>query len=360
MKFNRFLGIVIVSLKLGGPASAQTTYEPYTFSNFVGQADVPGSANGTGNAASFDYPSGVAVDRSGNVYVADTANMMIRKVSPLGVVTTLAGSAGPSGSTDGTGSAARFCRPMGVAVDNAGNVYVADSCNTTIRKITPAGVVTTLAGHALSYGTNDGVAATARFGNPYSVAVDGGGSLFVGDDASNNTIRKITPAGVVTTLAGSPGNPGSDDGTGSAALFRGPYGVAVDGSGNLYVGDYYNHTIRKVTPAGVVTTLAGSAGNPGSADGTGSAARFNHPWGVAVDSAGNVFVADSSNDTIRKVTPAGVVTTIGGKVGSPSLNDGTGITAGFYVPAGVALDSAGNLYVADDHLHHEVEKGDSG
>src|SRR5205085_2340119 len=160
-------------------------------------------------------------------------------------------------------------------------------------------------------------------------------------------IRKIAPAGVVTTLAGLAGNPGSDDGTGSAARFYDPSGVATDSSGNVYVADSGHQTVRKVNPAGVVTTLAGLAGNQGSDDGTGSAARFYDPFGVATDSSGNVYVADTRNHTIRKITPAGVVTTLAGPAGSRGSADGTGSAARFYHPGGVATGSSGNIYVAD-------------
>src|SRR5439155_793821 len=205
---------------------AQWTYEPYAFTTLAGPANAGyGSADGTGSAARFRFPGSVAVDNAGSVYVADLGNT-IRQVTPAGVVTTLAGLAGNGGSADGTGSAARFNNPCGVAVDSAGDVYVADT--------------------------------------------------------DNDTIRQVTPGGVVTTLAGLAGKGGSADGTGSAARFYYPVGVAVDSAGNVYVADYYNDTIRQVTPGGVVTTLAGSAGRGGSADGTGSAARFYNPSGVAV------------------------------------------------------------------------------
>ena len=210
--------------------------------------------------------------------------------------TTFAGQ-GP-GSADGTGSAARFNDPFGVATDSSGNVYVADSINSTIRKITLAGAVTTLAGLAGTGGSADGTGSAARFNFPIGVATDGSGNVYVGD-LFNSTIRKITPAGAVTTLAGLAGSRGSADGTGSAARFASPQGVATDSSGNVYVADSDNNTIRKITPAGAVTTLAGLAGSRGSADGTGSAARFNLPRGVATDSSGNVYVADTFNNTIR-------------------------------------------------------------
>jgi streptogramin lyase len=337
-----------VSPSLGGQGkvSPKLTSAPGTLAVFAGVAGGAGSADGAGAVARFYNPGGVTVDGSGNVYVADTYNNTIRKVTPAGVVTTLAGTAGVGGSADGTGAAARFSTPYGVAVDGSGNVYVADTNNSTIRKITPAGVVSTLAGNAGAWGSADGTGAGARFNYPQGVAVDGSGNVYVAD-SNNYTIRKITPTGVVTTLAGTAGAYGSADGAGAAARFINPFGVAVDGSGTVYVADTGNLTIRKITPAGVVTTLAGSAGASGTADGTGVAARFYQPFGVAVDGSGNVYVADTSNFTIRKITPAGVVTTFAGAAGSNGSADGTGAAARFWNPRGVAVDGSGNIFVAD-------------
>ena len=348
------LGMVLVlaagvAVVTGGVSSARGA-DRYAWTNFVGQPGGWGNLDGTGSAARFCYPCGVAADSEGNVYVADTQNCTIRKVTPLGVVTTLAGLAGSSGSTDGTGSAARFKGPAGVAVDTAGYLYVADSGNHTIRKVTPAGVVTTLAGLAGARGSTDGTGSEARFWMPYGVAADGAGNVYVAEEG-NSTIRKVAPTGEVTTVAGLARSLGSTDGTGSAARFNKPRGAAVDSAGNVYVADRENHTIRKVTPAGVVTTLAGSAGSNGAEDGTGGAARFYSPCGVAADSAGNVYVADSWNYAIRKVTPAGVVTTLAGQAGWSGSTDGTGSAARFYQPYGVATDSAGNVYVADTWNH---------
>ena len=305
-----------------------------------------GTSNGAGTAASFFAPGGVAVDASGNVYVADTLNNEIRKVTPAGIVTTLAGSGIKgifgSGSSDGVGTAASFNQPSGVAVNSSGYVYVADTANNKIRKVTPAGVVTTLAGTGTA-GSVDGLGSLASFNAPGDVAVDASSTVYVAD-CNNNTIRKVTPVGVVTTLAGS-GSAGSTDGTGTAASFRNPTGLAVDASGNVYVTDTDNNKIRKVTPAGVVTTLAGS-GSSGAMDGTGTAASFNWPTGPAMDVSGNVYVADAQNNEIRKITPAGVVTTLAGSTSSGWL-DGQGTAAGFTDPAGVAVDASGNIYVAD-------------
>jgi hypothetical protein len=312
----------------------------------AGTAGMAGSADGTGAASRFSLPAGVAVDDAGNIYVADSSNATIRKVTPGGVVTTLVGTAGMAGSTDGTGAVVRLNVPSGVALDNAGNVYVADSSNATIRKVTAGGVVTTLAGATGMSGSTDSIGAAARFNNPFGVAVDSAGNVYVADTL-NNVIRKVTAAGVVTALVGTAGIAGSTDGIGADARFNNPFGVAVDSAGNVYVADKLNSTIRKVTAAGVVTTLAGTAGMFGSADGTGAAARFDLPTGVAVDSAGNVYVADTFNFTIRKVTAAGVVTTLAGTAGMSGSTDGTGADARFYFPTGVAVDRVGNVYVAD-------------
>ena len=302
-------------------------------------------ADGTGLAASFNNPQGVAVDSSNNVYIGDTTNNRICKITPAGVVTTLAGS-GSNSFADGTGAAASFRSPIGVAVDSSGNVYVGDADNHRIRKITPAGVVTTFAGSGSS-SFADGTGTAASFNNPRGIAVDSSGNFYVADNG-NNRIRKITPAGVVTTLAGS-GSVGSSDGTGTAASFSNPFGVAVDLAGNVYVGDYSNNRIRKITPAGAVTTLAGS-GTGQFADGTGTAASFNSPYGVAVDLSGNVYVADQGNRRIRKITAAGVVTTVAG-TGLFDFANGTGTLAHFKNPSGVAIDSQGNIYIADQNNH---------
>src|ERR1039458_3654735 len=315
-------------------------------STFAGMAGVSGSADGTGSGARFNQPQGLAVDTNGIVYVADTGNYTIRKITPAGVVTTLTGSVGNSGSTDATGGSARFYEPEGIAVNSAGTlIYIADTWNHTIRQVTPAGVVTTLAGSAGNFGSADGTGNSAQFYQPQGMAVDGSGNIYVAD-TGNQTIRKVTVLGAVTTLAGLAGNNGSTDGTGSSASFWNPQGIALDSSANLYVADSFNNTIRQVTPAGVVTTLAGTTGSFGSADGTGAAARFWQPQGVAVDSAGNVCVADSANGTIRRIASGAVVTTLAGSASSGSA-DGTDGSSRFYGPSGSAVDSSGNSYVAD-------------
>jgi len=309
-----------------------------------------GGFDGAGATARFNNPEGIAVDAAGVVYVADTTNDNIRKIA-LGTVTTLAGFAGSFGSADGAEGAARFGLPFGVAVDSSRTVYVADRGNNTIRKITPAGVVTTFAGLADNGGNVDGTGSAARFGSPAGVAVDSAGTAYV-FDAGNGTVRKITPDRVVTTLAGD-GTFGRTDGTGSAARFSSQGGIAVDSTtGVVYVADGLNNSIRRVTPLGVVTTVAGATdGTGGFADGIGNAARFSGPRALAIDAAGVMYIADTFNQRIRKMTPDGTVTTIAGS-GLAGLQDGTGTTnVRFSNPQGIAVDSTGTIYVADTNNH---------
>ncbi len=314
----------------------------------AGLAKAYGNVDATGPDARFWLPFGVATSLSGNVYVADPYASTIRRISPDGVVTTLAGKEGATGTADGPGPSARFDGPTGVAVDSAGNVYVADNGNDTVRKITPAGVVSTLAGDPTAPGAStDGTGSAAHFYRPTSLATDQDGNIFVTEDC--HTVRRVTPAGVVTTLAGRAWQHGSADGPGSEARFYYPQGIATDASGNVYVADTDNHTIRKVTPSGVVTTLAGSAGSPGATDGFGSEARFNYPYGVAVDAAGSIWVADTFSHTLRKVTVAGVVTTEAGAAGIAGTSDGTGSSARFNMPTSLAFAPAGRLFVADPY-----------
>jgi sugar lactone lactonase YvrE len=325
---------------MDGAKSATATFTAATVSTYAGDG-TSGFNDGATSSARFNSPLGVAVDSSGNVYVGDASNHRIRKITSAGVVSTFAGS-GTAGFNDGATSSAQFNNPRGVAVDSSGNVYVGDFSNHRIRKITSGGVVSTLAGDGTS-GFNDGATSSAKFDSPFGVAVDSSGNVYVAD-YGNHRIRVITPAGVVSTFAGD-GTFGFNDGATSSAQFKYPYGVAVDSSGNVYVADSNNHRIRKITSGGVVSTLAGD-GTAGYLDGTGTAARFNLPSGVAVDSSGNVYVAEFFNHRIRKITSGGVVSTLAGD-GTAGFNDGATSSAKFDSPFGVAVDSSGNVYVAD-------------
>jgi sugar lactone lactonase YvrE len=295
-----------------------------------------GFADGIGGAAMFLGPSGIASDAAGNLYVADTVNDRIRKITPAGEVSTIAG--GELGFADDIGNDAKFNRPYGIARDAAGNLYVTDYRNHRIRKITPTGEVSTLAGS--EEGFADGVGSDARFNKPRGIAADAAGNLYVAD-FGNDRIRKITPAGEVSTFAG--GEEGFADGVGSDARFASPSGISSDAAGKLYVSDWGNHRIRKITPAGEVSTLAG--GEEGFADGVGSDARFNGPNGIAIDAAGNLYVADAGNHRIREITPAGEVSTLADS--EYGFADGIGGDAKFHYPVGIASDAVGNLYVTD-------------
>lgn len=316
-----------------------------------------GSTDGVGTAASFHLPEAFAVRSDGVVFVADTANHVIRRVARDGTVSTFAGVAGSAGSSDG-GTLARFNAPAGIACDAAGNLYVADTGNHMIRRVSLDGVVTTLAGAAGVSGTANGAGGSARFHTPLGLELDVSGNVYVAD-SRNHTIRRITPAGVVSTFAGGAGLASWLDATGTAARFNTPTGLDFDSSGNLYVADRLNRTVRRITSVGVVSTFAGAAQSLGTTDGTGTAARFGEPVGVAVDGAGNVWVSDVYFHHLRRITPARVVTT---PAGTAWLTDqaaildylpyggdvnGPAATATFYQPTDIAFDAAGLLYVMD-------------
>jgi hypothetical protein len=333
----------------------------YSWSTIAGSTNT-GSADGTNTDAQFNNPVALVVDGANNIYVSDKANYTIRKIVPVGtnwVVSTIAGSAGHGGDRDGIGNAAQFMSPVGITMDSDGILYVADRSDNTIRKLAPVGtnwVVTTITGGSIaSPGNRDGTNRTALFDTPNGMGIDSSGTLYVAAQG-NETVRRIFRAGtnwVTQTIAGS-GAVGSADGTNRSASFDFPSGTAPDSSGNVYVADQGNNTIRKLAPDGtnwVVSTIAGLAPNYGHADGSNSDARFNQPGGLAVDNGGSIYVADLLNNTIRKITPAGpnwVVSTIGGVYGGPQpLTDGIGSAAHFLWPNGVCLDGRGNVYVAD-------------
>jgi sugar lactone lactonase YvrE len=317
-------------------------------STFAGVPGLPGVLDGTSQGAGFNSPAAIAVDSAGTFYIADKGNSLIRKMSASGVVTTIAGLAGARGAVDGTGTASRFNAPGGIAVDTLGNIYVADTLNHTIRMVSPLGAVTTLAGTAGSSGSSDGIGAAARFSQPSGVAVDALGNVYVAD-TGNNTIRRVSSAGNVITIAGGAGLAGYvNDAVPTLARFNSPSSVAVDPVGNVYVADSLNNAIRRVGAFGVVTTFAGSAvGTPGFANGTGVAAGFNRPGGISIDSSGNLFVADTGNHLIRKIVSSSDVTTIAGIALTSGSTDGASNIARFNNPGSVVSDSLGNLFIVD-------------
>lgn len=333
-----------ISVKAGGFTGSST--EPFTIlsaaattvTTYAGDG-ANASVDGIGTAASFRTITGLAIDGAGNLYVVENNTHKVRKVAANAAVSTFAGS-GTRAFADGTGIAASFDSPVGIAIGPDGHLYLPDYWNQRIRKISLAAAVTTFAGSG-TRGFADGPATTSMFSLPRDVAVDANGNVYIADN-SNNRIRKISPSGDVTTLAGN-GTAGFADGAGANAMFRAPYGIAVDANGNVYVADNGNHCIRKITPAGDVTTLAGS-GTAGFADGTGIAAQFNAPNGLAIDTQGYLYVADGSNHRIRRISPDGTVITYAGS-GENGYADGSGSEAKFSSPRGIAVDAAGNLYV---------------
>jgi sugar lactone lactonase YvrE len=302
---------------------------------FAGLA-MAGSDDAVGNQAQFYYPRGMAVDNARRVlYVADGLNHTIRKIKPNGAVKTIAGLAGFKGSQDGTRDQARFNFPQALTVDAAGNVIVADTLNGLIRKVTPKGVVTTLANGA-------------TFATPEGVAAAPDGTVFVAN-TDLETIDRVSPDGTVSVFAGKTGEAGRDDGTGGQARFNSPQGIGLDDAGNIYVADSDNASIRKITPEAVVTTLAGGSGRHGNDDGTGIDATFGNPTGLTVDGAGNIYLTDLRNHTLRKIAPDGTTRTLAGKLKDSDWADGPGQDARFDLPWGVAVDAAGNVYVADSN-----------
>src|SRR6185295_12473874 len=261
-------------------------------SRYAGSAGISGSADGNAlSAAKFNSPHGICVDKTGNVFIADRYNNKIRKITPAGVVSTFAGS-GAAGANDGTGTTATFNEPWAIACDTNNNLYVADTKSYKIRKITSAGVVTTLAGTG-TFGTTNGAANVAQFGFPAGIAVSKDGSIIYVADRMTHVIRKIQ-AGMVSTFAGTIYISGSTDGTGTAAKFDHPYSLCLDNSDNVIVADEWNNKIRKISPLQSVTTIAGT-GIARSKDGNAiSTASFSAPWAVVVDSIGNIYVGDGN------------------------------------------------------------------
>lgn len=359
-------------------------------STVAGKGGASGLVDGTGAAARFVNPWGLAIDADGTLYVTDgretvrkvttagavttlantkaagcpylrklvvdstgavfvTSSYSICKITPAGAVSLFAGSAAQQqGNVDGLGTAASFESAEGIAFDSAGRLVVAD--DSTLRRITPDGNVTRWVGASAYGGYADGSFAQARFFAPAGITSDTAGNLYVAD-SGNHSIRKLA-GGQVTTLAGAPGTRTVIDGTGAAAGFNSPQGITVDAQGNVFVADTYRHVIRKITPQGVTTTFAGANNQFGDVDATGGAARLAYPNDLVADAAGNLYVTDRNNYSIRKITPAGVVTTLAG--GGRGTSDGTGTAATFDEPAGIAIDSAGNLYVGDTGLIRKV------
>jgi streptogramin lyase len=297
--------------------------------SFVGALGNLSTINGQGSSVRFNAPTQVAKDSQGNLFIAEGFSHCIRKISPAGVVSTFAGLAGTSGTSDGNGAAARFNTPFGIVIDSSDNLYVADGFNHAIRKIAPNGDVTTFAGSPGNPGYTDDTGTNARFTLVWALTIDASGNLFVAD-AGNSLIRKITAAGVVTTIAGTPGIPGHVDGPALTANLDLINGISINSSGDLFVTEYFDngggnlYYVRKITPGGDVTTIT---------NGT----TLNDPRGIVVDSDGYLYVADVGNSLIRKISPTGSISTLLGSQGVFSSIDGNKSTARLAAPFGMSL-----------------------
>jgi streptogramin lyase len=334
------LSAILILFALAAALRAQDSV-----TTLAGRALVSGAADGSSTNALFADPSAIVVDAVGNYFIADSANHAIRKIATSGVVTTFAGKPGVSGIVNATGTNAQFNAPSGLAFDASGNLFVSDTGNNVIRKITTAGAVTTFAGVSGSGGFLDGANGSALFNSPLGIAVWTNGNVFVAD-SRNHCIRKIS-GGVVSTFAGSPQVWGSAGGMGTNAQFNSPCSLAFDAIGNLFVSDANNDTIRKISTNGIVTTFAGAAGRDGATDGDLSSARFRSPASLVFDKKGNLFVADSFNQTVREISSNGIVSTVCGAPGISGAADGTNGVARFFNPYGLAVAADGSLVVAD-------------
>lgn len=345
---NRSVYTLVARNPLGPDASASLQVAARGLDVLAGDGGGCGDLDGPGGAARFgQLRTFLAVDAQGNVFVSDTSNATIRKITPAGLVSTVAGRPGISGYQDGPVSTATFSYLAGIVVDGAGNLIVADASTAVLRKISVGGVVSTLAGLANTPGSADGVGSAARFStNIRGLALDGAGVLYVAD-GGNHTIRKVLPDGTVSTLAGTAGAQGSGDGIGAAARFKSPAGLAVDGGGQLFVVDSGNSTLRRIHIAsGEVSTLAGTAGSTGSANGTGAAARFSFPYGIARAEDGWLYLADAGNSRIRRIHAAsGEVTTFAGT--TAGYRDGSLDVALLQEPRSIAAGPGGTLHLMD-------------
>lgn len=318
-----------ISVSTGGPlaTSANDFKFQYTVSTLAGDT-ARGFADGTGRAARFDAPYAVVIDANNDLLVTDLNNDRVRKITPAGVV------------TSAFGSNAGLRQPTAITIDAASNIYIADTNTPRIHKITPSGVASILAGG--SVGFTDGQGASAKFEYPFDMTADAAGNIYV-IDIFNQRLRKITPAGVVSTIAGD-GAAGYQDGPALNAQFANPTGVAFDPAGNIYIADGLNYVIRKITPGGIVSTFAGNH-TKGLADGPVANAQFGYASKIKFDPAGNMYITDAENNNVRRITPAGIVSTIAGSM--QGFADGVGANAKFFAPHGIALGADGTIYIVD-------------
>ena len=345
----------IILLMLAGNGFAQSGIISTVAGN--GEADYSGDGQ-QATTAEINAPYGLVVDREGNLFIADTYNHRIRKVTPQGVINTVAGLGTPGYSGDGGRATSAQIDSVGLAMDLDGNLFIGEPNNHRVRKVTPQGIISTVAGNGTPGGEGDGGRATsAQLSGPRGIAVDSAGNLFIAESYGNR-VRKVTPGGIISTIAGD-GNRGfgGDGGPAVSAQLNNPYDVAVDSAGNLYIADSGNQRVRKVTPAGVISTVAGNGLKADSDDsGLATSARLSGPTGVVVDTAGNLFIAENDGHRVRKVAPAGMISTVAGDGTADFGGDGGPATsAQLNGPWDVTVDTAGSLYIGERY-NHRVRK----
>ena len=333
------LKLTLWLLLIAGTTLAQTV------TTLAGQLNASNSRDGLVATSEFNNPHGLALDEAGNIYIADRYNHTIRKITQAGIVSTIAGTTGVKGSRDGMGTNALLNEPWGLAVNKSGEVLIADTKNNKIRKIDIDGTVSTIAGNG-DFGSEDGNSLSASFGNPTGIECDPDGNIYVADH-NTHVIRVIDTDGWVRTIAGFPNESGDADGTGSNARFWRPYGLTLDFDGNILVADEWNHKIRKVTPDGIVTTLAGT-GVLGNKNGLATEAEFNYPWDITLDAEGNIYIGDGYNYVIRILSKDGRIKNYAGNNLKSGAIDGFAYEARF---SGItALDWSNfdnRIYLAD-------------
>ena len=339
---NRLTIAVALSLALSTASAVDAVR------TLAGAAQVPGHVDGIGALARFSDPAGLAIDGQGNVFIADSANHCLRRLTPAGIVTTIAGRPGDAGSDDGPAMSARFDTPSAVAVAKDGSLFVSDTGNHTLRRIARDGVVSTLAGLAGDAGATNAVGRAARFNSPLGIAIAKDGTLFVADSA-NHAVRRVGADGAVTTFAGATEEWGAADGKVTQARFNGPVALAFGPTGALFVSDALNHAVRRIASDGSVTTFAGKLGDDGFDDGPPGTARLGKPAELAFDARGDLYVVDAFHHTLRKIAPDGAISTVAGLAGSEGDTDGSHRIARFFNPYGLATTSAGALVVADTY-----------
>lgn len=347
-----------------------TTTKAQIITLFAGTPDNAGYTGdgGQATAAMFYSPSDIAFDRAGNLYVTDFINNVIRKIDTFGIVRTVAGNGFGAGSTTtasggytgdgGPATAAELNGPFALAIDRTGNIIFADGYNHVVRKVSTSGIITTIAGNnTAAYNGDGGPATAAALNNPVGIALDTAGNIYIADD-HNNAVRKVDAAGIMTTFAGNhTAGYSGDGGPASAAAINDPIGVGVDKSGNVYIADAGNNSVRKVNTAGIISTFAGNDSAGYSGDGGGAtAAQLRSPERIFVDDTGNVYISDFFNNVVRKVSPSGIISTFagigtgagtGGTAGAYSGDGGPATAAELWVPSGVAMDYYGRIYICD-------------